>query len=116
MAKELRELMWDQVGLIRTKESLEKALTRIKSMRSELDGLTIGAAGGYDMSLRGWYDLRSSLLTAKTVTVAALNREESRGAQWREDFPHTDPALEQTQVVGLSGDKVEAAFAPLVRQ
>ncbi len=116
MARELRELMWDQVGLIRTKESLEKALTRIKSMRSELDALTIAAAGGYDMSFRGWYDLRSSLLTAETVTVAALNREESRGAQWREDFQHTDPALEQTQVVGLSGDKVEAAFAPLVRQ
>ncbi len=116
MAKELRALMWDQVGLIRTKESLETALSRIKDMRSELEALPIGAAGGYDMSLRGWYDLRSSLLTAETVTVAALQRTESRGAHWREDFQQTDPALEQTQVVGLSGNKVEAAFTPLVRQ
>jgi len=68
------------------------------------------------MSLRGWYDLRSSLLTAEAVTVAALNRTESRGAHWREDYQQTDPALEQTQVVGLSGDKVEAAYAPLERR
>jgi len=116
MAKELRELMWDQVGLIRTTESLETALARIQSMRSELEALPAGAAAGFDMSLRGWYDLRSSLLTAEAVTVAALNRTESRGAHWREDYQQTDPALEQTQVVGLSGDKVEAAYAPLERR
>ncbi len=115
MATELRELMWDSVGLIRTADSLGSALKRITDMRTALDAAPAGAGDGFDLSLRGWYDLRSSLLTAEAVTAAALQRTESRGAHWREDFPATDPAQELTQVLNLKDGHVAAETAPVVR-
>ena len=122
LAKELRGLMWDKVGLIRTHDGLVDALARIRAMQMEITaGPTpatpaTSAGAGFDLSLRGWYDLRASLLTAESVTVAAIKRTESRGAHWREDFPANAPDQEMNQIVALNAAEMETAWTPVTRQ
>ena len=80
MWAELQKLMWDQVGVLRTGDKMTAALTRIQDMRNELNGIAPADDTGFNMTLQDWYDLRSALLTAESVTLAAINRTESRGA------------------------------------
>lgn len=81
--KELSQLMWDKVGILRNKECLTQALERIK----ELDNLSLGKeAGGITKAL----ELKNMLLTSEMICRAALFREESRGCHFRTDFPEKD--------------------------
>jgi L-aspartate oxidase len=79
---ELQTLMWDNVGLARTKTELESALSQLHSWRP---------ADPAHRLFPDWEDA-NLLLLARTVTEAALAREESRGGHYRLDFPDTDPA------------------------
>ena len=79
---ELQTLMWDNVGLARTKTELESALAQLHSWRP---------ADPAHRLFPDWEDA-NLLLLARTVTEAALAREESRGGHYRLDFPDTDPA------------------------
>lgn len=110
IAAELRALMWDRVGLIRTEESLTEALARIRAMQAELASEPGSGPAAYDLSMADWFDLRDSLYTAEAVAVAALNRTESRGAHWREDFPATDPDFRKNQTVAFAKDGLETGW------
>ena len=98
---ELQKLMWEKVGVLRTGDKLAEALARIREMRSDLDTIVPAADTAFNMTLQDWYDLRSALLTAESVTMAAINRTESRGAHQREDFGQMDPAQEHNQRLRL---------------
>ena len=78
----LQSLMWDKVGIARSRESLEEAAHVLTSWQSTL-------AQAQD---RASYELGSLVATARLVTEAALIREESRGAHFRTDFPETSPS------------------------
>lgn len=103
MWAELQKLMWDQVGVLRTGDKMTAALTRIQDMRNELEGIAPADDTEFNMTLQDWYDLRSALLTAESVTLAAINRTESRGAHQREDFEEIDPAQTHNQRLRLDG-------------
>ncbi len=74
----VRELMWDHVGVERDGDSLVHAL-------AELDALADEPAAAHG-------ELRNLVTVGRLVTAAALIREESRGAHWRRDVPHAEPA------------------------
>jgi L-aspartate oxidase len=82
MIKKLQQLMSQDVGIIRTKEGLEKALSTILTMKKEVN----------NAELKGMLmiELRNMLFLAHLIIKAALMREESRGAHFRSDFPKTD--------------------------
>jgi succinate dehydrogenase/fumarate reductase flavoprotein subunit len=101
---ELQKLMWEKVGVLRTGDKLAVALARIREMRTALDDTVPAADTAFNMTLQDWYDLRSALLTAESVTLAAINRTESRGAHQREDFEQMDPAQEHNQRLRLDAD------------
>lgn len=111
---ELQKLMWEKVGVLRTGDKLESALARIRDMRAALDSTVPAADTAFNMTLQDWYDLRSALLTAESVTLAAINRTESRGAHQREDFDQTDPAQEHNQRLRLdSGGALVSDYLPV---
>ena len=116
LLRELQALMWDDVGLLRTERGLASALGRIREMRSgDLPSLAPGRKTRFDHALLDWLDLRASLLAAESVALAALNRQESRGAHQREDFVATDPAYARNQIVRLSDDgALECGWAGIV--
>ncbi|NQU71539.1 MAG: FAD-binding protein [Rhodospirillales bacterium] len=114
--QELQELMWNDVGLLRTGEKMARALDRIQDMRrNDLPALRPSSDAGYNMEILDWYDLRSGLLVAETIAAAAINRRESRGAHQREDLPNQDPDFEKNQTVALEGDAPVLGWMDVVR-
>jgi len=77
----LQKLLWDNVGIIRSKEGLTEAADILAAWQRSLPPPTD----------RPSYELSNLILTGRLVTEAALLREESRGAHFRSDFPHSSP-------------------------
>ncbi|MFM9885230.1 MAG: FAD-dependent oxidoreductase [Burkholderiales bacterium] len=97
----LQDVMQDDVGPFRTSAGLDRALVEIRSMRAALGDTVPHFQSGHDATRLDWLDLRSMLLVAETVALAALRRTESRGAHQREDHPGMDEAWRVNQIVHL---------------
>jgi L-aspartate oxidase len=76
----VRDLMWRDVGIVRTGEGLERASAALRSW----------SAGAGNQRSRESYELDALLTCARLATEAALLREESRGAHFRVDHPAPD--------------------------
>jgi len=88
--KDLQEIMQDKVGIVRNEAEMKSALEQLRSLQQRA-----GRAGvvGHREFNPGWHtalDLKNLLTVAEAITVAALLRKESRGAQFREDYPNKD--------------------------
>ncbi len=85
--KELGNIMWDYVGMGRTKESLETALEKIKELRKEFEtNLFIpGDQDGMNIELDKAFRLRDFITMGELIAYDALNREESCGGHFREE-------------------------------
>ena len=84
----LLDVMWDRVGILREQEGLTSALGELDEIENEL--LLTGVADAdraFNLTWHDWLNLRSLVETSKVITKAALQRENSRGAHYREDFP-----------------------------
>ena len=84
----LAECMWDDVGISRTKESLLRARTKLDQLGEQLHQIGVGdIQRQYSITWQDWMNLNNLILVSKSVTEAALSRENSRGAHYRDDFP-----------------------------
>ena len=81
----LQDLMWSNVGIIRDREGLEKAVDTLAAWYRDMAEPTD----------RPSYELCNLVLTGRLVAEAALKREESRGAHFRSDYPQHSPQWEQ---------------------
>ena len=108
LMQELRRLMWRRVGPFRNRAGLTAALERIRAMRDiELREVPVSGHCAFAIELADWYELRSALSVAEVVTMAALAREESRGAHQRDDFPEASECFRSNQeIVACSGSLV----------
>jgi succinate dehydrogenase / fumarate reductase flavoprotein subunit len=90
---ELQENMMENVSVFRQKNSLTAALDNIKQLRKRYQNLSIQDKGNcFNRDLLDAIELGHLLDLAEVITRGALNREESRGAHFREDFPERDDA------------------------
>jgi L-aspartate oxidase len=83
---ELRLLMWNYVGIVRTTKRLERALHRIKLLREETQDYYANFRVNRDL-----LELRNLVLCAELIVKSALRRHESRGLHYSRDFPATLP-------------------------
>ena len=86
----LIDLMWNDVGVLRDADGLNRARQGLSQLKSELS--ETGVAGDsriFNISWHDWLNLNSLLEMSEVIAAAALSRENSRGAHYREDF--TDP-------------------------
>ena len=110
---ELRRLMWAQAGPFRDRAGLSAALDRIHAMRiDDLPRVPVPRDVAFANELADRHELRSALLVAEAVTVAALAREESRGAHQRDDFPETSEQFRGNQQVAGQAGAVACRFVP----
>ncbi len=85
----LLECMWDDVGILRTASGLERAQARLGELKLELSRIGVADTDrGYNLNWHDWLNLNSLIAVSRVITTAALAREDSRGAHFREDFPH----------------------------
>jgi succinate dehydrogenase / fumarate reductase flavoprotein subunit len=112
--EELRAVMQSLVGIVRTEEDLRAALDKIAALRQRAARAKVGGNIQYNP---GWHlalDLKNMLDISEAVTRAALERQESRGAHTREDFPDGSAEWAKVNViVRQSRDGIQVVREPL---
>ena len=89
---ELQEMMQALVGIVRTEEEMQRALDGLETLKDRAS--RAGIDGGRDYN-PGWHtvlDLPNLLTISEAITRSALERRESRGGHFRDDYPAKDPA------------------------
>ena len=88
---DLQEMMQTLVGIVRTHDEMIEALNGIDSLRNRAARAFV--PGNIDFN-PGWHtalDLGNLLTVSEAITRSALERKESRGGQFRDDYPSKDP-------------------------
>jgi fumarate reductase flavoprotein subunit len=107
--------MWDDVGVLRTREGLERGLTKFADRAGELQhtGLADGDRA-LNLTWHDWLNLDSLLSISEVITHAAIAREDSRGAHFREDFPETgDLDASANTRIKRQGDRLTVEMIPV---
>ncbi|MEO8457864.1 MAG: fumarate reductase/succinate dehydrogenase flavoprotein subunit [Chloroflexota bacterium] len=113
--RELQETMHNLVGIIRVESELKEALAKLQEYKERAKRTGVEGNRQYNP---GWHlamDLRSLLTVSEAVTLAALERTESRGGHTRGDFPKTDPEWGKSNIAvrEKSDDTMEIEKTPL---
>jgi len=104
---DLQETMQDLVGIVRVESEMQQALDAIEQLRVRAERAGISGNREYN---NGWHttiDIGNMVIVSEAVTRAALLRRESRGAQFREDFPGKDSEWGKYNIVirrGVDGE------------
>lgn len=86
--EDLLNTMWDHVGVMRTHQGLSQGLEKIRALRSKLQKTGIGLKSrAFNTAWHEWLNLESLIETSEVICLAAIARDNSRGAHFREDFP-----------------------------
>ena len=88
---ELRLIMWDYVGIVRSNRRLTKALKRIDLIKQEIDEFYASFRVSNNL-----LELRNLAQVAQLIVQSALDRKESRGLHYTTDYPNTLPAASPT--------------------
>jgi len=101
--KELQEIMWKSVGIIRNEDGLKSALNRINELKRMLKDMRVPDVVSYNNDLLDALEVTKMLDVAELVTKSAILRRESRGAHYREDYPEIKDEWKKTIVFNKSG-------------
>ncbi len=86
----LQDVMWDDVGIMRTADGLERGVKRVVEIGRDL--MEVGVASdnlAFNLTWHDWLNLRSLCDVSQVIAKAAQARDNSRGAHFREDFPES---------------------------
>ena len=87
---DLREMMQEKVGIIRTREQLVEALDDLEALRIRSQTCSPGGGVIYNPGWHQALELEAMIDVSQMCALAALEREESRGGHTRDDFPVPD--------------------------
>ena len=88
LRKQLQDLMWEDVGVMRTAAGMTRALGRIDQVYDALMQVGVDDSNlAFNLTWHDWLNLCSLCEISEVITKAGLARENSRGAHYREDFP-----------------------------
>ena len=95
LIRQISEILLGAMGIVRKEAALKQALSRLDALHAEY--------------LRGEY----RILLARAMLLSALERRESRGAHYREDFPEKDEALRKPIAAAVQDGTISLEFRPL---
>ncbi len=113
--KDLQELMQDNVGIVRTESEMQHAREQLQKLKERAG--RVGVTGHREFN-PGWHtalDLKNLLSVSEAITHAAIERKESRGAQFREDYPNKEErfAKVNTMISKAEDGSMQVRLAPL---
>jgi succinate dehydrogenase / fumarate reductase flavoprotein subunit len=97
--KDLQNAMQDLVGIVRNETEMREALDKIGEFKNRAE--KTGVTGNREYN-PGWHtalDLKNLLTVSEAITLAALERKESRGAQFRDDYPEKDERFAKVNTI-----------------
>jgi succinate dehydrogenase / fumarate reductase flavoprotein subunit len=104
---DLQQMMQDEVGIVRNEHEMKRALEGLSRLGERAGRVAVYGNREFN---NGWHtamDLPNLLTVSEAITRAALDREESRGAHFREDRPEKDPEGAKFNIVVRQGSNGE---------
>jgi len=115
LREQLLDAMWDDVGVVRARAGIERGIAAIDAIAANLR--TTGVADGdrrFNLTWHDWLNLRSLCEISRVIALAALRRENSRGAHYRSDFPEPGDLSTSTYTVARQkAGQIEMSDAPV---
>jgi succinate dehydrogenase / fumarate reductase flavoprotein subunit len=100
---DLQQMMQELVGIVRKEEEMAKALDGLKQLWSRANKVAVASNREYNPGWHTALDLNHLLTVSEAITRSALDRKESRGGHFREDFPKKDPEAQKYNTVVWRG-------------
>jgi succinate dehydrogenase flavoprotein subunit len=97
--KDLQELMQGNVGIVRTESEMQYALGHLQQLKEQANHAAVTGNREYNPGWHTAIDLRNLLIVSEAITRAAIERKESRGAQFREDYPDKDEPFSKVNTI-----------------
>jgi succinate dehydrogenase / fumarate reductase flavoprotein subunit len=116
IGRELKKVMFDDVGVFRIEAGMKNALARIGEYKERFKHVHVADTGKiFNTELINAWELGNLIELAEVVTVSALNRQESRGGHAREDFSKRDDVnwLKHT-LIAKKDSGMEITYKPVV--
>ena len=115
LREKLLDTMWNEVGVVRDAAGLARGLAALDAIEAELMATGVADDGrAFNLTWHDWLNLRSLTEVSRVIALAALRRENSRGAHFRSDFPEPgDLATSRFTVARQTARGVEISDAPV---
>jgi succinate dehydrogenase / fumarate reductase flavoprotein subunit len=84
---DLQDMMQDLVGIVRNEEEMQRALVGIQELKERREKISLTGNIDFNPSWHTALDLHNLLNVSEAIALAAIERKESRGGQFRDDYP-----------------------------
>jgi succinate dehydrogenase / fumarate reductase flavoprotein subunit len=105
--EDLQAMMQDLVGIVRQEDEMQRALVGLKALRERAERVSVAGNREYNPGWHTALDLGNLLTVSEAITRCAIERKESRGGHFREDYPDKDPAAASFNLVVSKGSDGE---------
>ena len=113
--KDLQDTMQDLVGIVRNESEMREALGKIDGFKKRAEKTAVSGNREYNPGWHTALDLKNLLTVSEAITRGALERKESRGAQFRDDYPDKDDqfAKVNTMISKAADGSMQVRLEPL---
>ncbi len=107
LTEELQNTMQEGAMIARTEEGLTDCLQKVLALQKRAQNLHVEGSRIYNPGWHTTRDVRNMLTVSEIIVRCALERKESRGAQWRTDYPDPDPEWGKKMLIATKGAQGE---------
>jgi succinate dehydrogenase / fumarate reductase flavoprotein subunit len=113
--KDLQDTMQNLVGIVRNESEMREALGKIDDFKKRAENAAVGGNREYNPGWHTALDLENLLTVSEAITRAALERKESRGAQFRDDYPEKNEqfAKVNTMIAKAADGSMQVRLEPV---
>ncbi len=101
--EDLQDTMQSLVGIVRQESEMREALARLQTFMERTARVAVSGHREYNSGWHTALDLPNLLTVSETITVSAIERKESRGGHFREDYPEKSPEFGTANIMVKQG-------------